>query len=130
MDAVRKVVETFWVGTLLFVALYMTWLMYHERPTGIYMAQHLFPAASFIGVVAGIILLISTIWSVGAKGMKALSFWIVVLMLLMSAINFVGVPALLVRFGMDANFKLWHAIGMIVYLMECALGVVLIVQRR
>ncbi|WP_018150312.1 hypothetical protein [Leeia oryzae] len=130
MESARKVAETVWIGALIFIAAFMSWTMWHDRGVGPLFAQHLFPAASFTGMVLGVFLLFHQLWALGFRSLQTLPFWILLLMWLFAIAIWIGLPRLLGMVGVHAAFAAWHGLGMLLYLLQCILGIVLVVQRR
>ncbi|NLR74080.1 MULTISPECIES: hypothetical protein [Leeia] len=130
MEALRKLAETLWVGSLLFVAAIMAWLMLRRHDLGVSVAGSLFGAVALTGCIAGLILLIHQFWKVGFRAMRTLPFWLITVMWLFALVLgyaiHTGSAALGVRLG-DVVVS-WHTISMMLYLIQCVLGVLLILS--
>lgn len=128
MDALRRIAITLWVGSLLFVGVLMAWWMQMNRAFAISVAHNLFSAQALIAVICGGLVLIALFWKTGAKNFNTMPFWLVVLMWLCAWAFWLGIGTLLSRLGVHAGFANWHGISMLIYLVECVLGVLLILK--
>lgn len=128
MDALKKLTETVWVGGLLMIAGFMSWIMMFDRSQGGIFAGRLFPAIAAVGMVAGAILLFYHLYKVGLRALQALPFWLAILMWLLAFAAWFGVGHLLGLLGLRADFAAWHGISMLLYLVQCVLGILLVLR--
>jgi hypothetical protein len=105
-------------------------------------AGHLFAVVSYIGLGCGLYLLLQR-W-LAAKNVifKQVCFWIVVAMVCLIVIGCFGIQAHLAQLKVDAypvavmkseyasQFAAWHGISGAVYLVECLLGLALVLNVR
>ena len=107
-----------------------------------HVAGHLFKAVSYIGLVSGGFLLIQRLVEKGIASFKQYDVRIIVAMILLILLGYFGVQAHLTQLKIDAYpqnvmqseyasaFSVWHGISGIIYLVECLLGMALILLYR
>jgi uncharacterized membrane protein len=105
-------------------------------------AGQLFRWIAWVGIVAGAYLLIFRLGRNGFQAMKQAYFWIVLAMLLlvigqhfgiqpvMQALKQQALPQAVMESAFRDRFKTWHGISSTVYLLECLLGLVLVLVWR
>lgn len=102
------------------------------------LAGKLFEVMAWIGIAAAIYLLIYRIARDGAAALKTLFFWAVAVMLLLTLAGLFGIQPLMQSLKDQAmphavmqsvfadRFKRWHGVSSILYLIQNALGLLLI----
>lgn len=102
------------------------------------LAGHLFDWMAWIGMAAAVYLLIYRIARDGAAALKTLFFWVVALILLLTLAGHFGVQPILQGLKNQAmpqavmqsvfadRFRHWHGVSSILYLIQSALGLVLV----
>jgi hypothetical protein len=106
------------------------------------LAGKLFTAVSYIGMVSGFYLLIQRLLDYGTGALKQSFFWAVFAMLLLVLAGHFGIQPILAQLKADAmpsdvmhsifaeRFGKWHGIASVAYLVECLLGLVLVLKAR
>lgn len=102
------------------------------------LAGKLFEVMAWIGIAAAIYLLIYRVARDGAAALKTLFFWAVAVMLLLTLAGLFGIQPLMQSLKDQAmphavmqsvfadRFKRWHGVSSILYLIQSALGLLLI----
>lgn len=102
------------------------------------LAGNLFELMAWIGIAAGAYLLIYRIVVEGGAALKTLFFWVVVLMVLLTLAGHFGVQPIMQSLKNQAmphavmqsvfadRFARWHGISSILYLIQSALGLLLV----
>ncbi|TXI44822.1 DUF4149 domain-containing protein [Methylophilus sp.] len=133
---------TAWVGALWMTAITASVLfqIIADRQLAGLVAGKLFTIVSYIGLVSGLWLLIQRLANDGFSAFKQGLFWVVLLMWVLVLIGEFGIQPLLAQLKASAlpndvmqsvfasRFKTWHGIASIAYLVECLLGVWLVVK--
>jgi hypothetical protein len=139
-DSLRQIALTFWIGGLWVVGALVAPLLFRHMDTAAAgaMAGHIFTAMAWVGIVCGLYLLLHTLLSGGLSGLKASSFWLVAVMLLLTAINYFAIHPWITQLKQQAGhmveglfgggFATAHAISSLLYLLECVLGLVLVTR--
>lgn len=139
-----RIVITFWVGGLWMTGLTASTLFdtIQDRALAGSVAGHLFTMISTIGLVCGATLLIESCMKYQAAALKQSHFWIIAIMLLLTVIGQFGIQPLLAQIKADAlpndvmdsgyasRFAVWHGVAGMVYLIECFLGIALVLKAR
>lgn len=99
-------------------------------------AGKLFHAIGWIGIVAGVFLLIWWIWNEGARAFQGAKLWLIVGMLLCTLINQFAIFPLIAEIkpavsnaaeGMfGGGLAQWHTISSLIYLLQSVLGLIYI----
>ncbi|HIE90586.1 MAG: DUF4149 domain-containing protein [Methylophilaceae bacterium] len=138
------VIVTFWVGSLWMTGLTASILfdMIQNRALAGEVAGHLFAVVSYIGLGCGLYLLLQRWLAVKNVIFKQVFFWIVVAMVCLIVIGCFGIQVYLAQLKVDAypvavmeseyasQFAAWHGISGAVYLVECLLGLALVLNVR
>ena len=138
------IVISFWVGGLWMTGLSASILFdtISDRSLAGSAAGELFATISNIGLVCGLLLLLEYFFAKSDASFKQPYFWIIVAMLLLVATGQFGIQPLLAQIKVDAlpndvmssghadRFAAWHGVAGIVYLVECLLGIALILKAK
>lgn len=141
---VAVVVLAFWMGALWFTGLAanITFNTISDRQLAGTLAGNLFTMTSYIGIVSAAYLLIQSFRLYGQKALKQVSVRLLLSMLLLILLGHFGIQAILAHFKDAAlpaevmaspyakQFGLWHGVAGVVYLIECVLGVALLLNLR
>ncbi len=133
-------VITFWVGGLWVTGLSASILFdaIDNRSLAGNVAGQLFQTMSYIGLASGLFLLVQRFIECGLQGVKQHYVWIVSSMLLLIIIGFFGVqshlaqlkaaayPIAVMQSAYAKQFAVWHGISGVIYLIQCLLGVMLV----
>lgn len=133
---------TLWVGALWMTAITASVLFQTipDRQLAGLVAAKLFTIVSYIGLASGLWLLLQRLASDGFSAFKQGLFWVVLIMWILVLVGEFGIQPLLAQLKASAlpndvmqsvfasRFKTWHGIASIAYLVECLLGVWLVVK--
>jgi MFS family permease len=143
-SALYGVAIAVWVGGLLaigFIAAPVLFAQIADRSLAGSLAGAMFVIVAWIGMGCGAYL---TLYLVLAKGWRAIQsgvFWIVLLMLALTAAGHFGVQPLLAQLKADAlprqvmesalrdRFSEWHGVSRVLYLLQSLLGIALVVVQ-
>jgi hypothetical protein len=133
---------TLWVGALWMTAITASVLFQtiSDRQLAGQVAGRLFTIVSYIGLGSGLWLLVQRLASEGFSAFKQGLFWVVFMMWVLVLIGEFGIQPLLAQLKASAlpndvmqsvfasRFRTWHGVASIAYLVECLLGVWLVVK--
>lgn len=139
---VNPVLITFWVGALWMTGITASVLFQNivDRQLAGQIAGKLFTIVSYIGIGSGLWLLLQRLASDGFSAFKQSLFWIVLTMWVLILIGEFGIQPLLAQLKASAlpndvmqsvfasRFRTWHGIASIAYLVECILGLWLVIK--
>jgi len=145
-DKLALLVITFWAGSLWAIGALAAPTLFKVIPSSYLaglVAGKMFTLVAYVGMASGAYLLAHRIARFGMGAFKQGFFWIVTAMLLITLLGHFGiqpimaeiraqaaVPADLMQ-GMFADrFRTWHGIASIAYLLECVLGIALVLRAR
>jgi hypothetical protein len=133
---------TLWVGgmwMLGYVVVPVLFKMLPDRQLAGMVAGQLFTLLAYIGISCALYLLIYQLQQSGRAAMRQASFRIVVAMLLLvlagqfilqpilSGLKLQAMPADVMNSAYAAQFKTWHGVSSILYLIQSLLGIALVV---
>ena len=135
---------TLWVGGLWMTGITASVLFktIPDRQLAGLVAGKLFTLISVIGMVSGLWLLVSLLASDGLRALKQGLFWGLLLMWGLVLVGEFGIQPLLAQLKASAlpndvmqsvfasRFKTWHGVASVAYLLECLLGVWLVLRLR
>lgn len=133
---------TLWVGALWMTAITASVLFQTipDRQLAGQVAGRLFTIVSYIGLASGLWLLLQRLASEGFSAFKQGLFWVVLIMWILVLVGEFGIQPLLAQLKASAlpndvmqsvfasRFRTWHGVASIAYLVECLLGVWLVVK--
>lgn len=137
-DASYTIVLTLWAGALWaigYIAAPILFSSLNDRALSGTLAGHMFSVVGWLGLGCGAYLLIFMLVRLGAGAMKRAIFWVVLLMLLLSAAQLFGlqpliahlrsesVPRELAEAAARSRFATWHGVASVLYLIQSLLGV-------
>lgn len=137
-------VTTLWVGALWMTAI-TVYVLFHQlsdRSLAGAIAGKLFAIVSIIGIVSGAWLLLQCFRNQGLGALKLSVFWALFVMWLLVLIGEFGIQPLLAQLKASAfpqnvmqsvfasRFNTWHGIASVAYVIECVLGVWLVIKSR
>ncbi len=143
-DKLALIVVTLWVGALWTTSgtAYVLFDTLQDRQLAGLLAGKLFNYVSYLGLFSAFYLLIHRLFSFGTLALKQSFFWAVVVMLLLVLAGHFGVQPLLAQLKSSAlpsdvmqtvfadRFRTWHGVASIAYMVECLLGLVLVLRAR
>ena len=141
---ISLVVIALWVGALWMTGLsaYVLFDTLQDKQLAGKLAGKLFELVSYIGMASAFYLLIQRLLEYGTGALKQSFFWAVFFMLLLVLAGHFGIQPLLAQLKTDAlpndvmhsvfanRFSAWHGVASVAYLVECALGLVLVLKVR
>ena len=141
-DALHDVALTLWVGGLWVIGYLVAPTLFatlsNDRQTAGLLAGRLFESMGWIGLACAVYLLLFVLLRVGTTALRRWNFWLLVLMLLLTAVSLFGVQPLLAQLKADAlprevmesvlrnRFAAWHGVSSILYLVQTLLGLLLV----
>jgi hypothetical protein len=142
VGGLTPVLITLWVGALWMTGITASVLFQTivDRSLAGLVAGKLFTIVSYIGIGSGIWLLIQRLASDGFSAFKQSLFWIVFVMWVLVLVGEFGIQPLLAQLKASAlpndvmqsvfasRFKTWHGIASVAYLVECLLGLWLVIK--
>ncbi|MFD0912147.1 DUF4149 domain-containing protein [Methylophilus luteus] len=139
---ISPVVLTLWVGALWMTGITASVLFQNiaDRQLAGLVAGKLFTIVSYIGIGSGLWLLIQRLAADGFSAFRQSLFWIILLMWILVLVGEFGIQPLLAQLKASAlpndvmqsvfasRFKTWHGIASVAYLVECVLGLWLVIK--
>ena len=140
-DGLHAISLTLWIGSLWAVGLLVAPTLFYslgDRALAGSIAGKLFTLVSYIGIGCAAYLLLFRLVRFGARGLKHGRFWIIVVMLaltiagqygvqpILAAIKEQALPAEVMEGVLRDRFATWHGLASVLYLIECALGLLLV----
>ncbi len=141
-EALYRILVVVWVGGLLaigYLAAPVLFASLNDRTLAGEVAGKLFALIGWVGLAAGSYLSLFLIGRWRAAVFKRAVFWLVLLMLGMTAAQLFGIQPLMAQLKLDAlprevmesvlrdRFATWHGVASILYLVESLLGLWLVV---
>jgi hypothetical protein len=141
-DALYFATLTLWVGGLWAIGYIVAPTLFAtlaDRQLAAMLAGKLFILIGWIGLGCAAYLLIFMLLRIGSAALKRWSFWLVLLMLGLTAASQFGIHPLLAQLKADAlprevmesvmrdRFVTWHGIASILYLLQSLLGLLVVV---
>ncbi|MEF8711378.1 MAG: DUF4149 domain-containing protein [Candidatus Accumulibacter propinquus] len=141
-DALHDVALTLWVGGLWVIGYLVAPTLFatlsNDRQTAGLLAGRLFELMGWVGLACAVYLLLFVLLRGGTTALRRWNFWLLVLMLLLTAVSLFGVQPLLAQLKADAlprevmesvlrnRFAAWHGVSSILYLVQTLLGLLLV----
>lgn len=141
-DALHDVALTLWVGGLWVIGYLVAPTLFatlsSDRQTAGLLAGRLFESMGWVGLACAVYLLLFVLLRGGTTALRRWNFWLLVLMLLLTAVSLFGVQPLLAQLKADAlprevvesvlrnRFAAWHGVSSILYLVQTLLGLLLV----
>lgn len=141
-DSLHSIAVALWAGGLWIVGLLVAPLLFHtlpDRSMAGTLAGQFFAAVAWVGLGCAAYLLLFRLARFGPQALRQLFFWCVVGMALLTAAGLFGIQPLMERLREQAlpaevmqslvrdRFAMWHGVSSALYLLQCGLGVVLVV---
>lgn len=140
-DTLHFVAVTLWVGGLWVIGYLVAPVLFaslEDRALAGALAGKLFTAIAYVGFACGAYLLLFRWMRFGLSSFKQGFFWVVVTMLALTAVGHFGVQPILATLKEQAlprevmnsvfrdRFAAWHGVSSVLYLIQSALGVMLV----
>lgn len=134
-----------WVGSLLAIGLIAAPVLFTQladRGLAGSLAGAMFSITAWVGLVCGAYLLLFVVVAKGWRAIRSGVFWIVLLMLALTAAGHFGVQPILMQLQADAlprrvmesalrdRFTTWHGVSSALYLVQTLLGIGLVVLQE
>lgn len=144
-DKLALIVVTLWAGALWAIGGLAAPTLFHVLPTSFLaglVAGKMFTLVAYVGMASGTYLLIYRLVRFGMAAFKQGFFWIVAAMLLLTLAGHFGIQPVVAgiraqAMGADVmnsvfadRFRTWHGIASVAYLLECLLGIALVLRAR
>ena len=144
-SALYNVAVALWVGGLLVTGYLVAPLLFSQladRSLAGAVAGTMFSAMAWVGLACGSYLLLFVLAGKGWRAIQSGVFWIVLLMLALTATGHFGVQPILAQLKADAlprqvmesalrdRFSTWHGVSSALYLVQSLLGVALAVMQE
>ena len=144
-SALYNVAVALWVGGLLAMGYLVAPLLFSklaDRSLAGSVAGTMFSAMALVGLACGSYLLLYVLAGKGWRAIQSGVFWIVLLMLALTAAGHFGVQPILAQLKADAlprqvmesalrdRFSTWHGVSSALYLVQSLLGVALAVMQE
>jgi hypothetical protein len=136
---------TLWVGGLWVIGYLAVPTLFYSQPdrqlAGV-LAGKMFETLGYVGILCGLYLLFHRWTEVGKQVSRDVSAWLVIAMLsitlliqfyiqpLMVEIKLQALPMEMMQSALAGQFRMWHGISSVLYLIESLLGAVLVILFR
>ena len=138
------IISSLWVGGL-WSMLMVTTILFNKVPSS-YIAgaivNDMFVFMNLFGIFSSVFLLISGFRKENFSFIKSITFWILILMLVLILISYFGINPILENFRDNSvskeiiesvfvsRYSTWHGIASTAFLIECFLGIFLVLKIR
>ncbi len=141
-DALDVVALTLWVGGLWAIGYLVAPTIFAtlaDRQLAGILAGKLFALIGWVGLCCAVYLLFSLLFRFGGRALRRGVFWLLLVMLALTAVSQFGVQPWLAQLKAEAlprevmesvlrdRFATWHGISSVLYLVQSLLGVLLVV---
>jgi hypothetical protein len=143
-DALQSIAVTLWVGGLWAIGLIVAPLLFQslaDRSQAGMLAGQFFTTITYAGFGCGAYLLLFRLARFGGQAFRQLFFWSALLTMALAAAGQFGVQPIMASLKQQAlpsevmhsilrnRFAAWHGVSSGLYLIECALGLVMVLQH-
>ena len=130
-----------WIGSLLTLGAIAAPVLFSaldDKPLAGMLASRMFNVGAWVGIVAGVYLLLYRLIRDGAVAYKSVFFWLVLIMWLLTVAGHFGIQPILQNLKNQAmplavmqsvfadRFSQWHGISRILWIIQAVLGVILV----
>lgn len=138
------IIASLWVGGMWSMFM-VTTVLFNKIPSA-YIAGNLagdmFQFLNYFGFGAGLLILFIQFKALGIGFLKSSVLWVILVMLILIMINYFGIQPIIDAIKVEAlpkevmesvfadRFSTWHGIASIGYLIQCLLGLVLLIKIR
>lgn len=144
-SALYSIAIAVWVGGMLGIGLIAAPILFttlEDRGLAGSLAGGMFSVTALVGFACGAYLLLFVVFSRGWRAIKSGVFWIVLLMLALTAAGHFGVQPILAELRADAlprrvmesalrdRFATWHGVSSALYLLQSLLGIALVILQE
>jgi len=143
-EALQSIAVTLWVGGLWVIGLIVAPALFHalsDRSQAGLLAGHFFTVVAYIGLACAVYLLMFRLARFGAEVFGQLFFWAVLLSAALAAAGQFGIQPIMASLKQQAlpaevmqslfrdRFAAWHGVSSVLYLIQCLLGLVMVLQH-
>jgi uncharacterized membrane protein len=144
-SALYNIAVAVWVGGMLaigFIAAPVLFAQLADRTMAGNLAGEMFTFTAWTGLGCGAYLTLFILFAKGWRAFQSGVFWIVVLMLCLTAAGYFGVQPILAQLKADAlprqvmesalrdRFTAWHGVSSVLYLVQSLLGIALVIRQE
>ena len=144
-SALYSVAIAIWVGSLLaigFIAAPVLFTQLADRSLAGNLAGAMFTVTAWVGLACGTYLILFVVFAKGWRTLQSGVFWIVMLMLALTAAGHFGVQPILEQLRADAlprrimesalreRFNTWHGVSTALYVVQSLLGIALVIMQE
>ena len=144
-SAFYSIAVAVWVGGLLAIGLVAAPVLFTQladRSVAGNLAGAMFNVTAWIGLACGAYLILFVMFAKGWRALQSGVFWIVLLMLALTAAGHFGVQPILAQLQADAlprrimesalrdRFTTWHGVSTALYLVQSLLGIALVILQE
>jgi len=144
-SALYSIAISVWVGSLLaigFIAAPVLFTQLADRSAAGNLAGVMFTVTAWVGLACGTYLILFVMFAKGWRALQSGVFWIVVLMLALTAAGHFGVQPILEQLRADAlprrimegalreRFNTWHGVSTALYVVQSLLGIALVILQE
>lgn len=145
VEHLQTVVLTFWVGALWTMGLLIAPMLFRILPDRVLagaVAGRLFSVLAYAGLACGALLLVHAFTCFGRACLRKQFAWLILAMIALTAIGEFGIQPMLAGLKQEAapldvmqsplrgRFATWHGVASSLYLLNCALGLALVVVHH
>lgn len=142
-DALFQIALTLWVGGLWTIGYLVVPTLFYtleSRQQAGAIAGRMFEVSGGLGLALGAFLLLFLLLRQGLGAMRTLAFWLVGLMIILTAVSLFGIQPLMAQMKLDAlpldvmdsllrdRFATWHGISSSLYLLQSLLALALLLR--
>lgn len=143
-DKFSLIVITLWIGALWATSAtaYVLFDTLQDKQLAGQLAGKFFNYVSYLGLFSAFYLLIHRLFSYGTLALKQAYFWAIFVMLLLVLAGHFGIQPILAQLKANAlpadvmqtvfadRFRAWHGVASIAYMLQCLLGLVVVLRAR
>ncbi|MDA1339248.1 MAG: DUF4149 domain-containing protein [Proteobacteria bacterium] len=144
LNKLSVVLTALWVGGL-WTMLMVTSVLFMKIPSNYIagaIAGDMFAFVNYFGIFVSLYLIFFGCRRSGIRLLKESYFWIVLVMLVVVIVNYFGISSVLEALKIEAlpkevmesvfsdRYRTWHGIASMAYLLECVLGIFLVLKIR
>jgi hypothetical protein len=144
-SALYSIAVAAWVGGLLAIGLIAAPVLFTQladRGVAGGLAGAMFSITAWVGLGCGTYLILFVLFAKGWRAIQSGVFWIVLLMLALTAAGHFGVQPILAQLQADAlprrvmesalrdRFTTWHGVSSALYLVQSLLGIALVIMQE
>lgn len=142
-DALFQIALTLWVGGLWTIGYLVAPTLFYtleSRQQAGAIAGQMFEVSGWLGLALGAFLLLFLLLRQGLGAMRTLAFWLVGLMVILTAVSLFGIQPLMAQMKLDVlpldvmasplrdRFATWHGISSGLYLLQSLLALALLLR--